>query len=92
MVTDSKGNPVADADLRDNENVSLKEEIADYFAREVLPHVPDAWVDESKTVVGYEIPFNRHFYQYQRSRKLEEIDAELKTITAEILILLKEVA
>lgn len=91
-VTDAKGNPIADSDLRDNENVPLKEEIADYFAREVLPHAPDAWIDEAKTVIGYEIPFNRHFYQYQPPRPLEEIDAELKTLTGEILALLKEVA
>ena len=92
IVTDSKGNPTPDSDLRDNENVPLKEEIEAYFKREVLPHAPDAWVEEDKTVVGFEIPFNRHFYQYQPPRKLEEIDVELKTLTAEIQELLKEVA
>ena len=92
IVTDSKSTPTPDSDLRDNENVPLKEEIETYFKREVLPHAPDAWVDADKTVVGFEIPFNRHFYQYQPPRKLEEIDAELKTLTAEIQELLKEVA
>ncbi len=85
--------------MRDNENVPLIENIADYFAREVTPHVPDAWIDESKQdpkdgevgIVGYEIPFNRHFYVYEPPRALEEIDAELDAISAEIMQLLKEV-
>ena len=77
----------------------LTETVADYFAREVLPHVPDAWIDESKTdpkdgevgVVGYEIPFNRHFYVYEPPRALEEIDADLDAVSAEIMQLLQEV-
>lgn len=92
IVRDSKGKPMLDSDLRDNENVPLTEEINDYFEREVLPHTLDAWVDTDKTVIGYEIPFNRHFYKYQPPRQLEEIDAELKTLTVEIQKLLKEVA
>ncbi|EPZ5421250.1 SAM-dependent DNA methyltransferase [Vibrio parahaemolyticus] len=94
-----KGKPEANPDLRDNENVPLTEAVDEYFAREVLPHVPDAWIDESKTdeldgqvgIVGYEIPFNRHFYVYEPPRKLEEIDADLDAVSAEIMQLLNEV-
>ncbi|EJR4266286.1 TPA: N-6 DNA methylase [Vibrio vulnificus] len=94
-----KGKPEANPDLRDNENVPLTEAVEEYFAREVLPHVPDAWIDESKTdeldgqvgIVGYEIPFNRHFYVYEPPRKLEEIDADLDAVSAEIMQLLQEV-
>jgi len=92
VCTDSKGNPEPDPDLRDYENVPLKEDIADYMAREVLPHVPDAWVDESKTKIGYEINFNRYFYQYTPPRPLEEIEADLKAIEKEIADMLAEVA
>ena len=80
-----------DADLRDFENVPLKDDIDDYFKREVLPHVPDAWMDRSKDKVGYEINFNRHFYKYTPPRPLEEIDADLKKAEEEILRLLREV-
>ncbi|WP_426770849.1 type I restriction-modification system subunit M [Pseudomonas aeruginosa] len=98
-VLDDKGNQQADADLREFENVPLKESIDDYFAREVLPHVPDAWVDTGKTdakdgqvgIVGYEINFNRYFYVYQPPRALAEIDADLKAVEAEIAALLGEV-
>ncbi|EIN5953682.1 SAM-dependent DNA methyltransferase [Vibrio cholerae] len=98
-VCKSKGQIEANPDLRDNENVPLTETVADYFAREVLPHVPDAWIDESKTdpkdgevgIVGYEIPFNRHFYVYEPPRALEEIDADLDAVSAEIMQLLQEV-
>ena len=62
-----------------------------YFKREVLPHVPDAWIDESKTNVGYEIPLNRHFYRYEPPRPLEAIEAAIKKLEDEILDLLKEV-
>jgi len=78
ICRDAKGNPEPDADLRDTENVPLKENIDDYFKREVLPHVPDAWVDHSKTKVGYEIPLNRHFYRYEPPRPLEKIEADIK--------------
>lgn len=91
ICRDSKGNPEPDADLRDTESVPLKESIEEYFAREVLPHVPDAWIDEKKTKVGYEIPLNRHFYRYEPPRSLEEIDAEIKALEGEILALLNEV-
>jgi type I restriction enzyme M protein len=80
-----------DADLRDFENVPLKDDIDAYFKREVRPHVPDAWVDRSKNKVGYEINFNRHFYKYTPPRPLEEIDAELKQAEEEIMRLLREV-
>ncbi|WP_033439369.1 type I restriction-modification system subunit M [Saccharothrix sp. NRRL B-16314] len=91
LQTDSKGNPVPDPDLRDNENVPLDEDIDEYMAREVLPHVPDAWVDHTKTKVGYEIQFTRYFYKYVPPRLLEEIDAELKDLEAQIQRLLSEV-
>ena len=67
-----------DTALRDFENVPLTEDIDSYFEREVRPHVPDAWMDRSKDKVGYEINFNRHFYQYTPPRPLEEIDEDLK--------------
>jgi type I restriction enzyme M protein len=73
-----KGKPQPDANLRDTENVPLSEEVATYFKREVLPHAPDASIDHDKTKVGYEIPFNRHFYVFESPRELAEIDAELK--------------
>ena len=87
-----KGQPEADAELRDNENVPLGESIHEYFQREVKPHVPDAWIDETKLdpldggvgIVGYEIPFNRHFYVFQPPRPLEEIDRDLKACTDRI--------
>jgi len=71
--------------------VPLKESIGDYFKREVLPHVPDAWIDHSKTKVGYEIPLNRHFYRYEPPRPLETIEADLKALEDDIVKLLKEV-
>lgn len=80
-----------DPELRDFENVPLKEDIDAYFEREVKPHVPDAWMDRSKDKVGYEINFNRYFYQYKPPRALEEIDADLKRAEAEIVRLLGEV-
>ena len=94
-----KGKIEANPDLRDNENVPLTETVEEYFAREVLPHVPDAWIDTKKTdeldsevgVVGYEIPFNRHFYVYEPPRALEAIDADLDAVSAEIMQLLSEV-
>ncbi len=81
----ARGKPVPDASLRDTENVPLREDVGEYFAREVLPHAPDAWIDEEKTRVGYEIPFNRHFYVFKPPRPLAEIDAELKVVTDRIL-------
>jgi type I restriction enzyme M protein len=89
ICTDSKGKPEPDAELRDTENVPLKEDIETYFQREVLPHVPDAWIDYSKTKIGYEIPLNRHFYVYQPPRALEEIEADMKALEREIAELLE---
>ena len=86
-----KDGPEPDKDLRDAENVPLDEDVEDYLKREVLPHVPDAWIDHNKTKIGYEIPFTRHFYVYQPPRPLAEIDAELKSLEAEIQALLGEV-
>jgi type I restriction enzyme M protein len=98
-LLDDKGQLQADADLREFENVPLNQDIHDYFQREVLPHVPDAWIDTGKIdekdghvgIVGYEINFNRYFYVYQPPRPLAEIDAELKAVEAEIAALLGEV-
>lgn len=98
-VVDADSNTVADSDLTDYENVPFLEDIRDYFAREVLPHVPDAWIDESYVdkkdkgvgIVGYEINFNRFFYKYEVPPKLEDIDRELKRVEAEIAELLGQV-
>ena len=79
-----------DTELRDFENVPLKDDIDSYFEREVRPHVPDAWMDRDKDKVGYEINFNRHFYKYRPSRPLEEIDADLKKAEEKITRLLRE--
>ncbi|GAB1468969.1 hypothetical protein MASR2M64_17390 [Candidatus Cloacimonadota bacterium] len=89
ICTDAKGRAEADTELRDTENIPLKEDIEVYFKREVLPHIPDAWIDHSKTKVGYEIPLNRHFYVYQPPRALEDIQAEMKTLETEIAGLLE---
>ncbi|RKH35604.1 type I restriction-modification system subunit M [Corallococcus sicarius] len=83
-----KDKPVADANLRDTENVPLSEDVEAYFQREVLPHAPDAWIDHEKTKVGYEIPFNRHFYVFKPPRALAEIDADLKGATDRILTMI----
>jgi len=90
ICRDKQGNPEPDADLRDTETVPLKEGVEEYFRREVLPHVPDAWIDHGKTKVGYEIPLNRHFYRYEPPRELAEIEAEIKGLEGEILDLLRE--
>lgn len=99
----NKGEPEADPAMRDTENVpfgwgghprtheALEETVKAYFEAEVKPHVDDAWVDWSKTKTGYEIPFTRHFYTYQPPRQLDEIDADLERVVAEIMTLLREV-
>ena len=97
---DNKGNPEPDSGLRDFENVPLDESVFDYFEREVKPHVPDAWIDQDKRdeldgrigIVGFEIPFNRHFYQFTPPRPLEEIDADLKACTDRIKQMIEEMA
>jgi type I restriction enzyme M protein len=98
-ICKSGGKVDANPELRDNENVQLGEDIHDYFKREVLPHVFNAWIDETKTdaqdglvgIVGYEIPFNRYFYKYVPPRALKEIDADLDKASREIMALLSEV-
>ncbi len=110
IVVDAKGNPEADTDLRDNENIPLptrsyswetdtterletseiRSTIDEYITAEVHPYVSDAWVEHSKTKIGYEIPLTRQFYKYTPPRPLAEIDAEIKTLEAEIQALLKE--
>ncbi|MEN0589211.1 type I restriction-modification system subunit M [Kurthia gibsonii] len=80
-----------DTDLRDTESVPLKEDIEEYFAREVLPHVPDAWIDHSKTKIGYEIPFTRQFYKYTALRSSAEIMDEIRALEVEIAEQLKKV-
>jgi type I restriction enzyme M protein len=99
IVLDKEGDPIPDDQLTDYENVPLNQDIHDYLAQEVLPHAPDAWIDESYAddydgqvgLVGYEINFNRYFYEYQPPRDLHEIDADLKAIEAEIREILDEV-
>lgn len=90
ICLDKKGEPEPDSELRDYENIPLKEDIDEYFEREVLPHVPDAWIKEEDPKVGYEIPFTRHFYQYTPPRPLDTIEAEIRALEAEIQNLLGE--
>jgi type I restriction enzyme M protein len=87
-----KGMPQPDTSLRDTENVPLAEDVAAYFEREVKPHAADAWIDEDKTKVGYEIPFNRHFYVFEPPRSLVDIDADLKQVTGRILRMIEGLA
>lgn len=99
VCTDSHGSPEPDSELRDTENVPLSESVNSYLARDVLPYVPDAWINTSVTdlkdgkvgKVGYEINFNRYFYKYVAPRPLDEIEADLKAVENEILELLKQV-
>lgn len=91
ICTDKDGKPEPDPDLRDYENIPLKDDINEYIQREVLPHVPDAWVDESKTKIGYEIPFTRQFYEYVPPRPLEEVEKEIKELEEEIRGMLEEI-
>lgn len=91
IILDSKGKPKSDSNLKDIENVPMKESIADYFKREVLPFAPDAWYDETKMKVGYEIAFNKYFYQYQPLRSLDVIAADILLLEQETDGLLKEI-
>jgi len=100
VCCDRDGNPEPDPDLRDSENVPLREGVEAFFEREVAPHVPDAWIntgirdhkDGQVGKVGYEVNFNRYFYVYQPPRPLEEIEADIKKLEKEILEMLSEVA
>ena len=77
--------------MRDTENIPLIQNIDEYFKQEVLPHIPDAWIDEkSRNNVGYEISFNRYFYEFKPPRPLEEIDADLAQVTGNIMRMLQE--
>lgn len=99
VCTDSRGRPELDSELRDTENVPLSEPVHDYFAREVLPYIPDAWIndtvrdhkDKETGKVGYEVNFNRYFYKYVPPRPLEAIEADLKAVENDILELLEQV-
>jgi type I restriction enzyme M protein len=87
-----RGKPKPDSKLRDSEEVPLGEDVDEYFQREVVPHVPDAWIDHDKTKIGYEIPFNRHFYVFKPPRELDEIDTELKGVTDRIVAMIGELS
>ena len=91
VCTNRKGEPEPDPDLRDYENVPLREDIDEYFEREIQPHVPDAWIDYSKTKVGYEIPFNRYFYTFKPPRALDEIGTDLIGVTDSIVEMIEDV-
>jgi type I restriction enzyme M protein len=87
-----KGKPQPDTSMRDTENVPLSEDVEAYFKREVLPQAPDAWIDDEKTKVGYEIPFNRHFYVFEPPRPLAEIDADLAGVITRIKAMIEGLA
>jgi type I restriction enzyme M protein len=99
ICCDKEGNPEPDPELRDNESVPLAESVESFFAREVKPQVPDAWIDTDKRdpkddqvgIVGYEINFNRYFYRYKPPRPLEEIEAEIRDTERDIVRMLAEV-
>ena len=100
ICRDRDGQPEPDPDLRDTENVPLREDVESFFAREVTPHVPDAWIDTKRRdpqdgqvgLVGYEINFNRYFYEYRPPRPLEEIEADIQEVEEEIVTMLREMA
>lgn len=91
ICIDKDGNQEPDPQLRDYENVPLKDDIEEYFKREVLPHVPDAWIDEEKSVIGYEINLTKYFYKYKPLRSLEEIRADILALSKETDGMLEEV-
>ncbi|WP_374064672.1 class I SAM-dependent DNA methyltransferase [Corynebacterium belfantii] len=84
ICVDAKGNPEPDADLRDTEQIPLREDIEAYFQREVIPYAPDAWIDHAKTKIGYEIPFTRYFYKYEELGDPVETLAEIQALSASI--------
>ncbi|MGY0425947.1 MAG: HsdM family class I SAM-dependent methyltransferase, partial [Polaribacter sp.] len=91
VFTDKKGNPKSDKDLKDSENVPMKENIDDYFTREVLPFAKNAWYDKKKMKVGYEIPFNKYFYEFKSLRPLADISNAILALENETEHLLKEI-
>ena len=91
ICMDAKGNPEPDPDLRDCENVPLKDDIEEYFKKEVSPHLPDAWMDRSKDKIGYEINFTKEFYKYKPLRSLEDIRKDILALEKETEGLLGEV-
>ena len=90
ICTDSKRKPEADNELRDTEIIPLKEDKNKYFAKEVLSYTPDAWIDDKKIKIGYEIPITKIFYKHQKTRSLEEIEKDIQVIEKEILELLEK--
>ena len=100
MCRDRDGRPEPDPELRDTENVPLSEDVESFFAREVKPHVADAWIDTTRRdpqdgevgLVGYEINFNRYFYEYRPPRPLEEIEADIQRVEKEIVAMLQEMS
>ncbi len=100
ICRDREDRPEPDPELRDTENVPLREDVESFFEREVKPHVPDAWIDANRRdpqdgkvgLVGYEINFNRYFYEYRPPRPLEEIEADIQQVEKEIMAMLREVA
>jgi len=91
VVKDKQGNPKPDPSLRDYEKIPLKQDVDEYFRDEVLPHVPDAWMDRSKDKVGYEISFTKYFYRYQPLRSTEEIKKDILELEAETEGMLKDI-
>ncbi|NOW04753.1 type I restriction-modification system subunit M [Clostridium beijerinckii] len=92
ICKDSKGNPESDSSLKDTESIQLKEDINAYFEREVKPHVPDAYMDETTfSNIGYEIPFTRHFYKYEKLRAFSDIMKEVEDLEQEIAVEIKKV-
>ncbi|MCK6640476.1 MAG: type I restriction-modification system subunit M [Bacteroidia bacterium] len=91
IITDTKGKPKSDINLKDYENIPMTENIEEYFKREVVPFVPDAWYDDNKIKVGFEIPFNKHFYQHRSLRSLEEIATDILKLEQETDGLLQEI-
>ena len=87
---DKNKNPKPDSKKRDKENVPLTADIEKYFAEEVLPHVPDAWIDFDKTRIGYEINFTKYFYEYKGLRAAKEVKTEIVSLEREITTLLNE--
>jgi type I restriction enzyme M protein len=91
VLLDAKKNPKPDSSLRDYENIPLKQDIEEYFAKEVLTHVPDAWMDRTNDKIGYEVNFTRYFYKYQPLRSLEEIRADIMKLEQETMNSLKDI-